>query len=139
MDRAGDGSRAIVTGLAGRLRGLGDQRGDRISVRIGSHWVAWRSERSGRVFAEVRPLRGRVEVFILPLPRDLRDPGGLARKAPSTQGWGWFRSRFDIRSADGVDRAYRLIRQSYEYGRKMGNGRTGRGSPRRRPARGQTV
>jgi predicted transport protein len=130
LERTSEGSKAIVEGLEGRLRGLGARRGDRITVRVGSHWVAWRSERSGRVFAELRPLRERVEVFILPRPRDLRDPRGLARGAPRTQGWGWFRTRFEIRSRDSLEGAYRLIRQSYEYGRKMGNSRRPRALPR---------
>jgi len=53
-------------------------------------------------------------VFILPGPRDLRDAKGLARRAPRTQGWGWFRSRIEVSSLDSVEPAARLIVQSYE-------------------------
>jgi len=85
-----------------------------------------------RVFAELRPLRGRVQVFILPRPRDLADSAGLARRAPRTQGWGWFRSRFEISSMAQIESAARLIVQSYEHGARRGNG--GRATRRAREA-----
>lgn len=107
-------SRAIMAALRDRVSRVAGRRGDRIVVRQGSNWTSWRSRKRDRVFAEIRPLRGRVQVFILPGPKDLRDGGGLARLAPRSQGWGWFRSRLEVTSMARVESAARLIVQSYE-------------------------
>ncbi|HKZ89597.1 MAG TPA: hypothetical protein VJ300_04980 [Thermoplasmata archaeon] len=133
LDRTSDESRAIVNELWVRLRRLGDRRQDRIHRRVGRYWIAIRSVRRGRVFAELRPHRTRIEVFILPPPRHLRDPHGLARQAPRSQGWGWFRARFHIDSRGLVPFAFDLIRQSYEDGRPS-DGKSVR-SQRRNPRR----
>ena len=125
IDRTSDASREIVEALRHRVRVETARRRDGLDERVSRYWIAWRSTKRDRVFAEIRPLRGRVEVFILPGPRDLRDSAGLARRAPRTQGWGWFRSRFDVRSMGQVESAARLIVQSYVHGSRMpvGNGR----------------
>jgi hypothetical protein len=115
-------SRAIMAGLRRRVRPAAVSRRDRIEEHAGRYWTSWRSRKGGRVFAEIRPLRGRVQVFILPGPRDLRDSMGLARRAPRTQGWGWFRSRIEVTSLDGVEPAARLIIQSYEQVMRRENG-----------------
>jgi len=107
-------SRAIVTALRERVRTAAIRQGDRIVEHVGENWISWRSRKRNRVFAEIRPLRGRVQVFILPGPRELRDGGGLALRAPRTQGWGWFRSRLEVSSMARVEPAARLIVQSYE-------------------------
>jgi len=125
-------SNAIVSALRTRVRLAASRRQDRIVERTSRYWIAWRSRNRDRVFAELRPLRGRVQVFILPRPRDLADSSGLARRAPRTQGWGWFRSRFEISSMAQVELAARLIVQSYEHGARRGNG--GRATRRARKA-----
>ena len=107
-------SKAIVSALRECVQTAAVRRGDRIDERVGQNWISWRSRKRDRVFAEIRPLRGRIQVFILPGPRDLRDAGGLAQRAPRTQGWGWFRSRLEIASLERVEPAARLIVQSYE-------------------------
>jgi hypothetical protein len=107
-------SKAIMAALRDRVSRAAGRRGDRIVVRQGPNWTSWRSRRRDRVFAEIRPLRGRVQVFILPGPKDLRDGGGIARSAPRTQGWGWFRSRLEVTSMARVESAAQLIVQSYE-------------------------
>src|SRR5438445_1521404 len=125
-------SNAIVSALRTRVRLAASRRQDRIVERTSRYWIAWRSRNRDRVFAELRPLRGRVQVFILPRPRDLADSSGLARRAPRTQGWGWFRSRFEISSMAQIESAARLIVQSYEHGARRGNG--GRATRRARKA-----
>ena len=122
IDRTSEMSKEIVRALRKRVEHAAARREDRLDERVSRYWIAWRSRKRNRVFAEIRPLRGRVEVFILPRPRDLRDSDGLARLAPRTQGWGWFRSRFDVRSMGQVDSAARLIVQSYELGTRLPNG-----------------
>ncbi len=125
IDRTSDASREIVEALRQRLRVAAARHEDRVDEHVSRYWIAWRSRNRDRVFAEIRPLRKRVEVFILPGPRDLRGGAGLARRAPRTQGWGWFRTRFDVRSMGEVESAARLILQSYLHGvhRWRGNGR----------------
>ena len=91
-------SRAIMAGLRERVRPVAIRRRDRVEEHVGRYWISWRSRNRNRVFAEIRALQGRVQVFILPGPRDLRDSAGLARRAPPTQGWGWFRSRIEVSS-----------------------------------------
>ena len=107
-------SRAIMAGLRERVRPVAIRRRDRVEEHVGRYWISWRSRNRNRVFAEIRALQGRVQVFILPGPRDLRDSAGLARRAPRTQGWGWFRSRIEVSSLDTVEPAAKLIVQSYE-------------------------
>lgn len=120
------GSQAIVNELWRRLNAVAGTRRDRIEETRGRHWIGWRSARRDRVFAEVRPHRRRVEVFIRPPLRSLRNPGGLARAAPPTQGWGWFMSRFSVSHPRQVGPAFRLLKQSYEWTWKAPNGTRGR-------------
>lgn len=115
-------SRAIVAALRERVRTIAIRQGDRIVEHVGENWISWRSRKRNRVFAEIRHLRGRVQVFILPGPRELRDGGGLALRAPRTQGWGWFRSRLEVSSMARVEPAARLIVQSYEHVIRAENG-----------------
>ncbi len=117
-----DTPRAIVSALRERVQVEARRRHDRIEEHIGRHWTSWRSRKGQRIFAEIRPLRGRVQVFILPRPSDLRDAAGLARRAPSSQGWGWFRSRIEVSSMARVGPAARLIVQSYQQAAGDGNG-----------------
>lgn len=107
-------SKAIMAALRDRVSEAAGRRGDRVVVKQGANWTSWRSQKRDRVFAEIRPLRGRIQVFILPGPTELHDGGGLARRAPRTQGWGWFRSRLEVTSLTRVESAARLIVQSYE-------------------------
>ncbi len=114
--RTSDESREIVGQFRKRIQALGHAHGDKIHEKVSNYWIGWRSTRHGRTFAEMRPLQERVQVFILPRKRDLKDPSRLARPAPPTQGWGWFLTRFDVRTLDEVEPAFQLIRQSYERG-----------------------
>lgn len=134
LDRTSEESRALVERIGSELAAFGKKRNDRIVSKVGGHWIAVRSVRKGRVFAEMRPLKARVEVFILPGKEDLRGPRDFARGAPRTQGWGWFRSRFDVTSARDVRNALQLLRQSYDH-----VGRSRRNPARGRARRGQRV
>lgn len=116
LERTSDSSRAIVIGLRERLEVTAARRDDRIDERVGKHWIAWRSRNGSRIFAEVRPLQERVQIFLLPSPRLLRDGSGLAKRAPRTQGWGWFRTRIELRSVRQVPSAAALVRKSYLHG-----------------------
>ena len=116
IERTSDSSRAIVVALRDRVQAAAAKRDDQLNERVSRYWIAWRSRKGNRVFAEIRPMRERVEVFLLPSPRDLRDGSGLARRAPPTQGWGWFRTRIELRSMRQVAAAASLIRQSYLHG-----------------------
>lgn len=127
-------SRDILAALRERVGAAARRRQDRILERAGQHWIAWRSRRADRVFAEIRPLRGRVQVFILPRPRELTDGSGLARRAPRSQGWGWFRSRFEVTSMEQIESAARLIIQSYEHGVRKHNGGRVSSAARRKQA-----
>lgn len=116
IERTSESSREIVAALRSRLRAAAEAREDRIDERMGEHWISWRSRRGNRVFAEIRPLRERVEVFLLPAPREMHGGRGLAKQAPPTQGWGWFRTRLELRSIRQVASAAILVRQSYLHG-----------------------
>jgi hypothetical protein len=124
-------SRAIMAGLRERVRPVAIRQRDRVEEHVGRYWISWRSRNRNRVFAEIRALQGRVQVFILPGPRDLRDSARLARRAPRTQGWGWFRSRIEVSSLDGVEPAAKLIVQSYEHVLARENGGRKPRMPRR--------
>ena len=125
IERTSDASRAIVLALRGRLQAAAARQDDHIDERVSEHWISWRSRKGNRIFAEIRPLRERVQVFLLPSPRDLRDGSGLAKRAPPTQGWGWFRTRIELRSIRQVAPAASLVGQSYIHGLRP-NGRTRR-------------
>src|SRR3989442_6930446 len=111
IDRTSDASREIVEALRQRLRLAAARREDRLDEHVSRYWIAWRSRNRDRVFAEIRPLRKRVEVFILPGPRELRGGAGLARPAPRTPGWGWFRTPVDLPSVGQGGAAAALILQ----------------------------
>jgi len=130
IERTSDASREIVLALRSRLEATAAERDDRIDEHMSQHWISWRSRRGIRIFAEIRPLRERVQIFLLPPPRNLRDLTGLAKRAPRTQGWGWFRTRIELRSLREVKSAAVLVRQSYEQGLRP-NGHARRSKRRR--------
>ncbi len=123
--RTSDESREIVGAFRKRIQALGHAHGDKIREKVSENWIGWRSLRHGRTFAEMRPLQQRVQVFILPPKRGLKDPSRLAKPNPPSQGWGYFLSRFDVRSVLEIEPAFQLIRHSYERG---ANGNHGIGS-----------
>lgn len=126
--RTSDESREIVGAFRKKIRALGHEHGDKIHEKVSENWIGWRSTRHGRTFAEMRPLQERVQVFILPPKRGLKDPTRLVRPNPPTQGWGYFLSRFDVRTIGDVEPGFALIRQSYERGAHghNGNGKSSR-------------
>ena len=98
------------------LRECAARRGDRIVEQRHQKWIAFRSERQRRVFAEVRPSRRKLQVFLLPPLQELRDPLRLARVAPRSQGWNWFRTKLTVVGNGPARAALALIEQSYEKG-----------------------
>jgi len=113
--RAGREPRELIQTWHRELQRIARFKGDRIEMRVNRYWIAFRSDKQGRAFAEVRPSRRRIEVFILPERRNLSDPGGIARSAPRTQGWNWFRTKFHIVGNGHGKEALSLLRQSYEW------------------------
>src|SRR3989442_15096910 len=91
-------SREIVEALRERVRTAAHRRHDRVVAHAGRHWISWRSRQADRVLAEIRPLPGRVQVFIFPRLGDLSDGYGRPRRAPPSPGWGWVRPRFEVPS-----------------------------------------
>ncbi len=130
--RTSDESREIVGAFRKRIQALGHAHGDKIREKVSENWIGWRSLRHGRTFAEMRPLQERVQVFILPPKRGLKDPTRLAKPNPPSQGWGYFLSRFDVRTVLEVEPAFQLIRQSYERGANGHNGNRSTARNRRR-------
>jgi len=126
LERTSDISREIVVGLRNRLQLAAAKRDDRIDEHVSEHWISWRSRKGIRIFAEIRPLGGRVQIFLLPSPRELQDNSGLAKRAPPTQGWGWFRTRVEVRSMRQVAAAASLIHQSYLCGLEANSHKPGR-------------
>ncbi len=114
--RTSDESREIVGAFRKRIQALGHAHGDKIREKVSENWIGWRSLRHGRTFAEMRPLQERVQVFILPPKRGLKDPSRLAKPNPPSQGWGYFLTRFDVRTRADIEPAFQLIRQSYDRG-----------------------
>ena len=95
------------------------RRGDRLDVRYTVGWVAFRSTAANRAFAEVRPGKKGIEIFLLPPRAALRDPSGLAMPVTPSRGWGWFRTRVKVENGFSPESAADLLRQSYEYARRM--------------------
>jgi predicted transport protein len=112
--RAGREPRQLINGWVASLQRVAAEHGDHVVMRVNRDWIAFRSEKQRRAFAEIRPTRHRVEVFILPERRNLSDPAGIARSAPRTQGWNWFRTKFHVVGNGHAKAALSLIRQSYE-------------------------
>ncbi len=112
-------SREVLDVLDLWRRGLAEcaaRRGDRIVERRHQRWIAFRSERQRRAFAEVRPSRQRLQVFLLPSVQELRNPLRLGRAAPRSQGWNWFRTKLTIVGNGRGKAALALLQQSYEMG-----------------------
>jgi predicted transport protein len=106
-----------------------DRRGDRLEVRYNTGWIAFRSAAANRAFAEVRPSKKGIEIFLLPPRASLRDPDGLAVPVPPSRGWGWFRTRAKVDDGLSPSVAAALLRQSYEYARRMPRPRRSRRKP----------
>lgn len=125
MRRASRETMGTLRGMRSHLEVHARRRGDRLEVKYLSGWVAFRSAAVGRAFAEVRPGKSGIEMFLLPPRAALKDPKGLATPVPPSRGWGWFRTRVKIENGLSPAVAVSLLRQSYEYARRM---------PRRRRA-----
>ncbi len=119
LDRASPETLRVLRGLRAQLAVHVGRRGDRLEVRYRSGWIAYRSTMAARVFAELRPGKRGIEVFLLPPRAALRDPRGLAAPMPPSRGWGWFRTRVKVENGGSPDAALELLRQSYEYARRM--------------------
>lgn len=113
---AGREPRDLIQSWHRELQRVAADRGDRVEMRVNRYWIAFRSQKQQRAFAEIRPNRRRVEVFILPERKHLSDPSGIARSAPRSQGWNWFRTKFHVVGNGHGKVALSLIRQSYERG-----------------------
>ena len=125
MRRAGIEMRDSLRRLLDELRDFVESKDDELVVRVMSRWISIRSKRGGRIFAEMRPSKDSVEVFVFPPPGELGSPS-LVAKAPSSQGWGWFRSKF-VLDGDGGDRcALRILRISYIHSLRRPSRRRGR-------------
>ncbi len=114
--RAGREPRQLINEWLANLQRVATEHGDHVVMRVNRNWIAFRSEKQRRAFAEIRPTRHRVEVFILPERRNLSDPAGIARTAPRTQGWNWFRTKFHVVGNGHGKASLSLLRQSYEQG-----------------------
>lgn len=126
MKRASAETMRAMRTLRETLTAHAARRGDRLEVRYSVGWIAFRSPAAGRAFAEVRPGRKGIEVFLLPPRAALRDPSGLAASVPPSRGWGWFRTRVKIVNGLSPDQGADLLRQSYEYARRMPRARSRR-------------
>ena len=112
MRRAGPTLRASLARTMDELAEYASLHNDTLIVKVMSRWISLRSKRGKRVFAELRPSKDRVEAFVLPPPRDLA-PSRIVSRAPTSQGWGWFRSKV-IMDGDGDSQSVlRLLRISY--------------------------
>ena len=119
MRRASPETMRALRAIRSELAAHATRRGDRLEVRYLSGWVAFRSTAVRRAFAEVRPGKSGIEMFLLPPRAALKDPEGLAATVPPSRGWGWFRTRVKIEDGFSPQVAVRLLRQSYEYARRM--------------------
>lgn len=126
MRRASPGTMRALRTVREALSRHAERRGDRLEVRYLTGWIAFRSVAANRAFAEVRPGKRGIEAFLLPPRAALRDPHGLASPVPASRGWGWFRTRVKVEDGASPDAVADLLRQSYEYARRM---------PRRRSRR----
>ncbi len=99
VGRTSTGGEAIFDALVARLRSELARRGDGLSVVHRLHWVALRSRRLAKAFAEVRLRRHHLEIYVLPSPREMGGVGRLVSAVPPSRGWGWFCGRMVVRDA----------------------------------------
>jgi predicted transport protein len=126
MRRASPEMMRVLKVMRGEMGAHAGRRGDRLEVKYLSGWIAFRSAAANRAFAEVRPGKRGIEMFLLPPRAELRDSHGIAMPVPPSRGWGWFRTR--VKMEDGLSPmvAVDLLRQSYEYARRMRGKRAAR-------------
>jgi len=124
MRRASVETMQTMRALRVALAAHAGRRGDRFEVRYHVGWVAFRSAAAARAFAELRPGKRGIEMFLLPPRAALRDPRGLAGAVPPSRGWGWFRSRVKVENGHATEVAADLLRQSYEYARRLPRARS---------------
>ena len=127
LRRASPESLRSLRALRDAMAAHAERRGDRLEVRYLTGWIAYRSRVAGRAFAEIRPSRKGIELFLLPPRGALRDAKGLASPVPPSRGWGWFRTRVKVENGVTSDAAEALLLQSYEYARRMPGRRRKRG------------
>ncbi len=125
MRRAGIETRASLRRLLDELRSFVDSRDDELIIHVMSRWISIKSRRGGRIFAELRPSKESIEVFVLPPPRELGSSSPVM-KAPSSQGWGWFKSKFVFDGDGGATSALRILRISYASSMRKPSRRRGR-------------
>lgn len=114
VKRGGWAARKLYYALRRGILEVQAENGQDVYVKVMKHWVAFRSRKKGKAFAEVRLGKRHLEVFILPPTGELKDPLGSTSDVPPTRGWGWFRSRFRVTRLEAVEDALNLLQQSYE-------------------------
>lgn len=119
MRRASPDTMRAVRAMRGELAVHAGRRGDRLEVKYLSGWIAFRSATANRTFAEVRPGKRGIEMFLLPPRSELRDAHGIATSVAPSRGWGWFRTRVKVENGLSPAVAVDLLRQSYAYARRM--------------------
>ncbi len=119
LDRASPETLRVLRTFRVALAAHAERRGDRVETRYKVGWVSFRTVAGNRAFAEVRPGKKGIEIFLLPPRAALRDAHGLVASVPPSRGWGWFRTRVKVEDGASPDWATDLLRQSYEYARRM--------------------
>lgn len=119
MRRASPETLRALRAMRSALAVHAHRRGDRLEVKYLAGWVAFRSVAANRAFAEVRPGKRGIEMFLLPPRAELRDSHGIAMPVPPSRGWGWFRTRVKIEDSLSPAVAADMLRQSYDYARRM--------------------
>ncbi len=137
LDGAGPGILAFLDRLEGALGIRLLKRADRLQRAVMQDWIAYRGAATGLAFAELRPRRQHIEVFILPAPSELGALGRALSPVPKSRGWGWFRGRFILGAKGSLETPLRLMEASYDYSVKQSQRiSAGRG---KRPQRGRWV
>lgn len=114
LDRGGKKAKELYFLLRRKIETFEKCDGRLFEEKIMKYWVSLRDRKKGKVFAEIRLSKDKLDVFILPMQSQLIDPHDLTFPVPPNQGWGWFRTRFWVENEDQVEACFRLIRQSYE-------------------------
>ncbi len=112
ITKAGVGPRQTIAFIMDELKDIASRHNDEIVAHVMSRWISLRSQRACKVFAELRPSKERIQIFVLPPPREF-GPDSIARRAPKSQGWGWFKTKFIVNGNNDAKRALRLLRISY--------------------------
>lgn len=85
---------------------------DAVWEKVGPHYCDYRTSST---FASVNIQKSKLKIYIKMGPRKIDDPKNITKPVPTTYGFGFLNTQFEISKMEDIDYSTQLIMQAYDY------------------------